>query len=603
MAAPAYATDLNDIFLDGGGTAWFLIGGGRQTDPETDDFIQGNSCWSHDPFSSGIEGGLYPSTETVNSGDAVFVWIKCDVVATLAAKAAGGMQVCIGSATTAYNAYYIRGSDDYAYGGWICVPVDPANPVKSQSAQVGSPSAPWSQFGGRWNVPSTGAGKGYPMKIDAMRHGRQIEVTAGDSGTPASWNSVSAYDAATTRMWGICQPTDAGAALQGLIYWGTATTAVYSRDSNRTIVIIDTEWTATDFTQILFAHASNDVVWDNVGLVALGTNNRGIIDVTANGAITWTNSVFQDIDVTTLLSSSTFDGTKWLSTNGVTAGGASLLGSKILTPTVAADTYALLWNVSTDTDGKLDGMEFSIGATAHHAISFTDNTTVEYTLRGIDFSGFNVADGQNSSALYFPDSGSDIDWVINTVGCTGDIKYKKVRAGDTVTIVSDPVTHNLTGMIENSEVTYMKRGAAVDTGSDGSTTVGSRNFVTTNSWATDAYKGHLLYITSGADAGRYYCYGNNATTLYLDKDMTATAGTLNWELYDENDDIEVFHLENVPASGISGYAYTAGADVDVDIYVHKYDYYFDPLLGVTLSSSDASIPIAQIPDVNYFNPT
>ena len=116
-------------------------------------------------------------------------------------------------------------------------------------------------------------------------------------------------------MWGICQPTNAGAELQGVIYWGTATTAVYSRDSNKTIEIIDTEWTVTDFTQIIFAHASNDVVWDNIGVLALGTNNRGIIDVTANGAITWTNSVFQGIDVTNMLAGSTFDGSKWIGTN------------------------------------------------------------------------------------------------------------------------------------------------------------------------------------------------------------------------------------------------------------------------------------------------
>ena len=102
MAVPAYATDLNDIFIDGGGTAWTLVGGGRQTDPETDDYIQGSSCWSHDPFSSGIEGGVYNSTETVASSDAVFVWIKCDVIATLATHAAGGMQVLIGSSATAY---------------------------------------------------------------------------------------------------------------------------------------------------------------------------------------------------------------------------------------------------------------------------------------------------------------------------------------------------------------------------------------------------------------------------------------------------------------------------------------------------------------------
>ena len=448
MAIPAYATDLNDIYTDGG--TWTALGG-RVTDPDTDDYIQGSSCWSHDPFSSGIEGGVVNSSETIAAGDAVFVWTKSDIGPALATKAAGGVQVLIGNASTALKCFYVRGSDDLVYGGWKCIPVDP---TKTPSTNIGSPTSATDYFGVRWNIPSTGPTKGYPLKIDAIRHGKDIEITAGDSGTPASWGATADYDANNTRMWGICQPTDAGADIQGYIYWGTATTAVYSRDSNKAITILDTEWTDTDFTQIIFAHAGNDVVWDNVGLLALGTNNRGIIDVAVNpttNTITWTNSVFQGIDVTKLLSACVFDGSKWLSTNAVTAGGASLLGCKILTPTIAADTTSLIWDVATDTDGLLDGMEFSKGTNAHHAISFTDNSTVEYTLRGIAFSGYHATDGNTSSALFFPDSGSDIDWVINTVGCSGDISYKKVRAGDTVTIVSDPVTLTFTVTDETSK--------------------------------------------------------------------------------------------------------------------------------------------------------
>lgn len=434
MAAPSYATDLNDIYTDTDNFS--AVGGGRITAVETDDFIQGSNCWSHDPFSSGIEGGMHTSTETVAADDAVYVWMKCDVAATLATHAAGGMQVIFGSSITAYDCWYVRGSDDYQYGGWICVPVDP---TLTPSTTVGTPGT-YSMWGVRWNVPGTGASKGYPMKIDAMRHGRQLEITAGDSGTPATWDSVAAYDSATIRQWGICQPTNSGAAIQGLVYWGTASASVYSRDSNRTIAIIDTEWTATDFTQILFAHASNDVVWDNVGLLALGTANRGIIDITANGTVTWTNSVFQGIDTTTMLAGSTFDGSKWLSCNEVDAGGGSLLNAKILTPTVATSSHSLLWNVATDPDGSLDGMEFSKGTNAHHAINFGTTSPISLTLRGCSFSGFNASDTNNDSALYVARTAGTV--TINLVGCTGDISYQS--AGATVVLVQDPVTTTIT---------------------------------------------------------------------------------------------------------------------------------------------------------------
>ena len=423
MAAPSYATDLNDIYTDGG--SWTTLGG-RVTDPDTDDYIQGSSCWSHDPFSSGIEGGVVNSAETIATDDAVFVWTKADIGPALATHAAGGVQILIGAATTDLDCFYVRGSDDLIYGGWKCIPVDP---TFTPSTVIGGGGAGTSYFGVRWNIPSTGPTKGYPLKIDAIRHGRQLEVTAGDSGTPATWDATAIYDATTTRQWGICQPTDTGAALQGLIYWGTAATAVYSRDSNRTIVLLDTEWTVTDFTQILFAHASNDVVWDNIGLIALGTNNRGIINVTANGAVTWTNSVFQDIDTTTMLAGSTFDGSKWIGCNEVDAGGGSLLGASILTPTVATSSHGLLWNVATDPNGKLDGMAFSKGTNAHHAIEFGTTSPLTMTLTGCSFTGFG-ADTTTSASLHIMRTSGTV-----TINYTGTVPTYKSE-GATVVLVS-----------------------------------------------------------------------------------------------------------------------------------------------------------------------
>lgn len=473
MAAPSYSTDLTDIYTDTDNFS--VVGGGRVTASETDDYIQGSNCWSHDPFSSGIEGGAYDTVTglTITSGDAVFIWTKCDVAATLATHSAGGVQAIMGNSTTAYDAWYVRGSDDYAYGGWQCIPVDP---TKTASTTVGTPSGTLDHFGVRWNVPSTGASKGYPMKIDAIRHGSNIEITAGDATTPATWDDTATYDSTTTRQWGLCQPTNSGAAIQGDIYWGTATTAVYSRDSNRTIAVVDTEWTDTDFTQIIFAHASNDVDWDNVGVLALGTNNRGIIDVTADGTITWTNSVFQDIDVTNLLASSTFDGSKWLSTNEVDAGGASMLGCKILTPTVAVDSYGLLWNVATDPDGKLDDMEITMGANAHHAIEFGLTSPTTMTLNDITLTGFG-ADSSTSSALNFLRTSGTV-----TVNLSGMTTPTYSTAGATIEFVND-TTVTLTGLETNVEVrVYDDTGSGVaGTEIDGieNTTSGTFSFTDT----------------------------------------------------------------------------------------------------------------------------
>jgi hypothetical protein len=89
-------------------------------------------------------------------------------------------------------------------------------------------------------------------------------------------------------------------------------------------------------------------------------------------------------------------------------------------------------------------MTLSKGVSAHHAIEFGSSSLATMTLRGIDFTGFNIANESNDSALYFVDTGADVNWTVNLVGCSGNISYKKVRAGDTVTLVADPVTYKIT---------------------------------------------------------------------------------------------------------------------------------------------------------------
>ena len=441
MAVPAYATDLTDITtsftID-----WNLVseGGGGQnslTAPETDDYIQGTEAVSRNPFSTSIRGVAYDRAAiTVATDDAVFHWWKADVAAALDSFANGGVHLIHGASLTAYKKYYVAGNDTYQKGGWRCTPIDPTS---TSSLDRGSPGSPdYDTFGVAFDVPATGPSKGFPFKADMIRHGRQVEVTAGEVANPASWDTFADYADADARRWGILQGTDTGASLQGIAVWGTATTAVYSRDSNKTIVLDDTlGFTVTDFTQILFSHASNDIEWDNIGLVALGTLNRGIIDVTADGAVAWKNSVFQGIDTTTMLASSVFDGSTWIGTNEVDSGGGSLLGASILAPTVAADSYGLLWNVAADPDGELDGMVFSMGANSHHAIEFGTSVPTSMTLRDIDFTGFGAADDANDSTFNFLDTAGTI--TLNLVGCTGNVSVK-APVGLTVIVVNDPVT-------------------------------------------------------------------------------------------------------------------------------------------------------------------
>ncbi|MCP4201806.1 MAG: hypothetical protein GY769_07730 [bacterium] len=112
------------------------------------------------------------------------------------------------------------------------------------------------------------------------------------------------------------------------------------------------------------------------------------------------------------------------------SGDADFTGTQVLTPAVAADTSGLVWNGNLDPDGNLDGMTFSKGANAHHAIEFGTATPTEMTLRDIDFSGFHADNGENDSTLHVKRLSGTV--TINLSNVTGNVSYKS--AGATVVI-------------------------------------------------------------------------------------------------------------------------------------------------------------------------
>jgi len=443
MAAPAYATDLATIIIEmPNTTGWTLIssgGGGANslTAPETDDFIQGANCISRNPWASAaIRGMVYNAATTIAAGDVVVVWIKSDATQALATVASGGIQALIGSGTGALNCYYVDGSDTAVKGGWIAYFIDPRTGSVTPSTTIGSPSGTTSYFGARWSVPVSGPSKGFPFKIDAIRRGRNIEITAGDSGTPATWAAAAVHADATAQRWGLLQVTDTGAKVAGRLYWGTSGTAVYSRDSNKTIVLAKTPFTVSDFTQIIVSNASTDIEWTGITISALDTANRGTFTVLNNAAFSYLAGAFEDINTTTDGgTNSVWDGTVWRRTNAVTAAGGSFLDCAIRLPTVATDAAGFIYNVATDPDGVIDGMTFTKGTNSHHAIEFGTSAPTTMTIRDCNFTGFSGT-GTAATLNFLRTTGST---TVNLIGCTGTITAQ-VTGSHTVTLVTDPVT-------------------------------------------------------------------------------------------------------------------------------------------------------------------
>ena len=133
--------------------------------------------------------------------------------------------------------------------------------------------------------------------------------------------------------------------------------------------------------------------------------------------------------------------TTFIQCGTVTHNGASMNGSTIIDSIVLADESAMFYNVAADPNTVMSDMSHTKGALAHHALEFGTFAPATMTLTNWTVTDFNALDNQDDSVFLFPDTGSDVDWVVNIIDGTGTFSFKKVRIGDTVDIaVSVTVT-------------------------------------------------------------------------------------------------------------------------------------------------------------------
>jgi len=616
-----YSTDLTTLnTTDSTGTYTEFASpynGGGTPDHSGEQFIQGVDCVSQNTGKAvGLEISCvydHGSGYSFGTDEVLYMWLFYFAGTNLETYANSGWRLGIGSSTSAWDWFRVGGSDysTHKYGGWFNFAIDP---TATETGTVGGGNGGTYRYFG--NVPYTlnEVTKGDPVSIDAVRAGRGIISVTGSGGSLLELAQYNDYNAGSTppgtsstsvdsgrhRLGIFQQQSDKAFLLKGLLSFGTTSTSVTFSDSNKVINIDDCPHTYASFNKIEINNASSSVTLTNVAIFsgASTANGVGYFEMVANATVSLSGCGFNDMGTFTFLSNASLTGCSFNSCGQITHGGADFESCNFNGYEGTADTAYLLYAVNADPDGELDNCSFTKGTASTHAIEFdATNTPTTITLRGIDFSGYNASNGQTDSTLYFPSTSKS--YTVNLIGCTGNISYK-VGSGGSVTLVTDPVTVTFTGIPTGSELTIVSRGTAVDTGTDGSSTANSRDFVTTNSWTVDAYKGHLLEITSGADAGRYYVVSNTATTLKLDAELTATASSLAWSLYDENDDTEDYHVENT--SGSVGWNYSSGAGNLVDVLIMNVNYVDYVIENFEKPSSSGSVPISMIPDANYYNP-
>lgn len=561
---------------------------------DTANYKEGSASLSNTMKSSGLNTWTFTPTASVDlSGTKhLRIWFLDSAAGLLTSKATGGIQIGVSDGTnTGY--WYLGGNDTYE-GGWMNFVVNTANAVDTGT----KPTAMNAITSIIVRINQSAAGKNFDnVWVDNLCVADGLVVSGDDAGGYFDFEDIYQGDLSTTLGIGIVRKIGGTYLLTGSIDFGLASSATKFKALSQDVVFEDRPVSTSLYGFNVIDDGTNTtefILGDKVGTAGIQGCKVKIENTSQTAKFYIDGSTDTDVDNFKLYGS-TFYGAAQISfpadaTNveilscnfeycaQVIASSAEIRQCYFIN-TSDADA-ALLWNESIDIANC-----YFIGNTTGAGIEHPSAAGTPYTYNNIVFSG-NTYDVLNSS-------GSAI--TVQLSGTSNATTYE----GSSVTF-STSVTVTITGLPSGTEVTVVQRGTAVDSGSDGASTANSRNFVTTNSWTTDEHKGEILEITSGADAGRYYVTGNSATTLYLDKALTATASSLTYAIYDENDDTVDYHLES--SSGNVSYAYTSGAGTLVDILCFHTNYEDYVLPNYTKPSSNTTLPISLILDNVYSNP-
>lgn len=281
-----------------------------------------------------------------------------------------------------------------------------------------------------------------------------LTINGGTSGTPETMADVAADD--ETNGWGlVSNPFGSQYIFFGPTEFGEATAAAnhyFKADGEQWYWIGDN----AGGHAVGATHFPFRVIGNTTDIGSFIINSVAIVN-TGTGAefdCSSTNVETLEIDTCSMSGLASFNApsvggtsrfcTSTIFTNcgQITHNGASMNGCSILTPTVAAGSGAVLYNLAADPDGEMDNMTFSQGTNAHSAIEFGTSVTADITLRGMDFTGFGSTDDVNGAIFKFLATTGSLN--LNLVGCTTDGTFSvDDSAGITVTVIISPVTEKV----------------------------------------------------------------------------------------------------------------------------------------------------------------
>lgn len=451
MAAPTYSEDLTDIDMGQSTTGWAAFGGGGAGLGTGADFAIQDTLAIDKQITSADKGMMHnDATVSLGANDHIFGWIYAATPGICDTLTNHGGYMAVGTGTGDFNKYAMFGSDTRPEGGnkpWV---VRYSTSTPSPGAQVGTPGATPTYFGGGLNTTATA--KGANLGLDAFRFGTGAYITAGDGTTPATIDGFATQDEATLNKWGIMFRQEGAYKWQGRFVvgqdnTGTATAAHFDDTESAAIFVLDTLHSQADFTQWIIDHASTVFNCSNKAFFSLGTNNPGKVVINNASATStgWNTCIWNDfgtlqghvnVDYTTC----SFNRCDNIDQNSGTFSSCTF-NATTATAAITGSNPSLVTNSHFISDGSSHGYECDTAGT----YSWTGNTDEGYTgTRGSNL----VASSGSTNAMFYNNSGGAI-----TLNVSGGQSPSVRNAAGSTTTVNNTISWTITGLPTGAELT------------------------------------------------------------------------------------------------------------------------------------------------------
>lgn len=351
--------------------------------------------------------------------------------------AEAGVSFLIGDSFGVFDVHYVSGSDKAPApeGGWATYAVDP---TVTPDGSVGTPTTTTCVGIG---IAATAQARGNPQAMQYVRYGRgEQEYTLGEIANPATFEGYAILDNAAADRFNLLKYLGNGYSARGLMTFGTAATAVYFEDSDKTLTIADDPKVGSSFNQGIVNNAGSIVNWTNISIINLSPVSKYKFTVNDSAETNQTGGVFEDLGVFIYGSNSTNTDVIYRRQELVTQGRGTFIrctfDKSIATSALSSDNLSIVTKCNFKSDGT--GHAVNLGPISSNQSMNWDNSDIGYT----------DASSGNETILVSVDSG--VTLTIN-VSATASIPSIYNTGLGTVNVVAGLITLTITTQ-DNNEV-------------------------------------------------------------------------------------------------------------------------------------------------------